>query len=282
MAFSFGMTASPKQGNPNPYARPAPPAAPPEIVKVTVCANGIIAVQPPFQTGHAAAIRAFMKARCVTRENTPMLFYRKETNNQWTTMALSSTPSRPELTALPAEAVEKIFTSLTACPEVKQVDMFLEDMTPVTVAQVKAMHFPSLDELASADVAPVEALLHVDALALTNLQDVIIKGQEATERNFTSLLQKTSMKLDYVIDILEGTQRKNDPASRVHVRGPVQTSSAGKSEAISFGAAQASPPAEYITISEPGKASNSEVLEAETQVSSKRQGKRKVAFPELA
>ena len=276
MNFSFGMTSSPNKGNPNSYARAAPPAAPPEIVNVMVCANGIVAVQPPFQTPNAAAIRAFMKARCLTNENTQMLVYRKETNNRWTTMALESTPSRPVLTAPPGEAVQKIWTTMKACPEVKQIDLTLEDLTPVTVQQVQEMDFPSLDSLASKEAPPValvDAPLQVDALALANLQDVIIKGQEAMERNFVNLAQKTLVKMEYIIDMLEGTPRQNDPASRVLLHGLAQTSSAGKSVAVSR-AALVSPPG-----SEPGEASNSMDL-AETHISSKRQVKQRRIYIE--
>lgn len=190
---------------------------PRENVSATVYRSRVVGVALPFQTPRAATIRSYMQSRLLNDQNQRLFVWRRETNNLWTNIALNSTPANPVLTAEPAECARKLTTVLTQCPDVLRVILLNEDGNEITAEDVSNMEFTPLDQQAVAQpAAGADDEITVAALAQL-VRDVFSKVEEvaaAQKLDMVQLNEKVDTKVGYVIDVLEGTARTNDPARR--------------------------------------------------------------------
>jgi hypothetical protein len=191
------------------------PTTPPEIIRAVIATSQIVAVHLPFQTPRAAAVRQFMHARVLNKNNQKMFYWRRETNNLWTNIALDSRPDAPKLTATPVEAAIALTTVLTQCPDVGNVQLFTDSEPPftneITLEDVKAMVFdpigPSPND-ASGPLPPLPAITN-DAM-LEKVNDLGRKVDElaiVTKRDIVQFQTNVDQKLGYIIDKLDGKTR---------------------------------------------------------------------------
>ena len=191
---------------------------PRENVSATFYGNRVVAMALPFQTPRAAPVRSFCSARLLNANNQRLFVWRRETNNMWTNIALNSTPANPVLTAEPDEIARKLTTILSQCPDVASVNLLNEAGNTITAEDVSNMEFTPLEESATADAAGSTASDQDTVSSLAQLmRDVYSKCEDvaiAQKRDIVQFKEEVNMKLNYIIDVIEGKARENDPASR--------------------------------------------------------------------
>lgn len=215
LSFNLGTTAA--TGERRHGSVPISPATPPESIRAVFSTSQIVAVHLPFQTPRAAAVRQFMHARVLNNNNQKMFYWRRETNNLWTNIALDSRPDAPKITATPVEAATALTTVLTTCPDVGDVKLFTDSDPPVeiTLDDVKAMVFDPLGPSpqhplneASGPLPPLPAVTN-DAM-LEKVNDLGRKLDElaiVTKTDMVKLQTGVDLKLGYIIDKLDGKAR---------------------------------------------------------------------------
>ena len=212
LSFNMSSPGAPRQGT-GLFA----PATPPEIIRATFSTSQIVAVSLPFQTPRAASVRQFMHARVLNKQNQKMFYWRRETNNLWTNIALDSRPDAPKITASPMEAATALTTVLTQCPDVGEVKLFNDADPPVeiTIDDINVMVFDPLGPSpqyptaeASAPLPPLPAITN-DAM-LEKMNDLGRKVDElaiVTKTDMVQLQTNVEHKLGYIIDKLDGKSR---------------------------------------------------------------------------
>ena len=214
LSFNLGTTTA--TGAPRQGTAAFSPTTPPENIRVVIATSQIVAVHLPFQTPRAAAVRQFMHARVLNQNNQKMFYWRRETNNLWTNIALDSRPDVPKLTATPVEAAIALTTVLTQCPDVGNVQLFTDSDPPftneITLEDVKAMVFDPIGPSpidASGPLPPLPAITN-DAM-LEKVNDLVRKVDElaiVTKRDMVQFQTNVDQKLGYIIDKLDGKARR--------------------------------------------------------------------------
>ena len=96
---------------------------PPEDVTLIVSKSQVISADIPYSTKNANNIRQFMHANVVSDDpetkGQRYFIFRKE--NNWTTIHLQSTPTKPKLTGDPITVLKKAWVKFNECPEVANV-----------------------------------------------------------------------------------------------------------------------------------------------------------------
>ena len=200
-----------------------PIASPRETVHAQVLTNKIVGVELPYGTPRASNIRQFTQSRILTPLGVRALVWRRETNNKWTNIALSSTPENPVLTMEPVELCQLLTTVMPTSPDVAAVVLHDANNAVITMDQVTQMQFQDISE----NVVPVPPAQVADeptfAQVMQSVTDTYEKVEEVAAAHKSDVIQlKTSMeqKLNYIIDLLEGRARNVDPARRLFDAGP--------------------------------------------------------------
>ena len=155
-------------GNSKKYNKPS---GPPEPCELNVGDNQVVKAIIPHGTPRAAAIRELLKTQVLNGEGA-RIFYWHEEHDAWTNVHFKSTASNPLLGAPPVEAVEKAYDVFNKSSAVSAVKITDEDGEILTLQQVKAMRFTSLEESAIAEPEEEEEVDEV-ADAVVELQSAV-------------------------------------------------------------------------------------------------------------
>ena len=215
-------------------------SAPLERIRAIVSKKGIVGVAVPFQTPRANAVRQFIHARLLNRNNQKMFLWRAVMNNMWTNIALNSTPERPELTATPVECCIALMTILIQCPDVGEVNLYDEEDKILMLDDVKRMEFDDLTmpgpmsvseaanmPLPSLPSPPLEAVVEKVNEIARKLDDLSI----VTKRDMVQFQTNVDHKLGYIIDKIDGKTRDvYDLGATPSTQKPPQTGEPGTSQ----------------------------------------------------
>ena len=194
--------------------------SPRESVHAQVYPNKIVAVELPYGTPRAAAIRLFSQSRVLTPNGQRALVWRRETMNKWTNISLTSSADNPILTMEPVDLCELLTTVLPSSPDVSSVVLHGPNNAVITMDEVRAMPFEDVEQNAmpAAGAAEVTAAHGVTNEAVRQVGlDTYAKVEEvqaALKHDIVQLKTTTEQKLNYIIDVLEGRARPSDPARR--------------------------------------------------------------------
>ena len=248
-------------GNPagSPQARSGPAtAAPLERIRAHVSKSQIVAMTLPFQTPRAKNVRDFVHARLLTATNQKIFFWRREMNNMWTNIALDSSPQAPKLTAPPVDAATALMTILPQCADVSGVDLFDDEGIQITLADVQSMAFNDLVPQSNPNPNPVTALPGLPAPTLHTLiekQDELMNKVDemaiTTKRDSVQLKTDIDLKLSYIIDHIDGTQRSRDLYDGLTT--PARQGSTSSTQVPTVDARAAEPATEAISDKAAGK-----------------------------
>ena len=155
-------------GNSKKYNKPS---GPPEPCELNVGDNQVVKAIIPHGTPRAAAIRELLKTQVLNGEGA-RIFYWHEEHDAWTNDHFKSTASNPLLGAPPVEAVEKAYDVFNKSSAVSAVKITDEEGEILTLQQVKAMRFTSLEESAIAEPEEEEEVDEV-ADAVVELQSAV-------------------------------------------------------------------------------------------------------------
>ena len=228
-------------GNQNPHQA----ATPLERIRATVSTRGIVAVGVPFQTPRAQAVRQFMHARLLNKDNQKMFIWRAQTNNLWTNIHLNSTPEAPLLTAPPVECATSLTTILTQCPDVSEVNLYDEQNNLLSLDDVRGMEFDDLTTPSRTEPdmplpplptpsneAVVERLRQmenkVDVVGI-DIKKAVVQFQADVEQKLGYIIDKLNgnTRLVYDMGTTPSTQKPGEPGSS----SSAQVGDADKSDA---------------------------------------------------
>merc|ERR1719218_253039 len=109
--------------------------SPPEKVTIIVYQSQIVQLMLPHQTPRAKEIRETISCKVLNEDNTKIFYYDPD-DSSWSNLHYKSTRAVPLLAAPPADACEKAYTVLKACPAVASVAINDENGEPLTLDEV--------------------------------------------------------------------------------------------------------------------------------------------------
>lgn len=229
--LNFDFAQAGRQANDQRQRAGSSAGAPLERIRAIVQKNQIVAMQLPFQTPRAQNVRNFVHARLLTQSNQKMFYWRRETQNMWTNLALDTQPGAPKLTAPPVEAATAIMQVLPQCPDVSEVNLFDENNVAITLDDVKVMDFidlpvggsqaPDADALPALPTANLDTILEKVNVVMGKVEDMAI----VTKRDAVQLQTNVELKLSYIIDKLDGRAREVDRAAAFPTPNPGEPTS---------------------------------------------------------
>jgi len=192
--------------------------APPEKVTIIVYQSQIVQLMLPHQTPRAKEIRETISCKVLNEDNTKIFYYDPD-DSSWSNLHYKSTRAVPLLAAPPADACEKAYTVLKACPAVASVTINDENGEPLTLDKVKAMDFlpveASMDEENEPDEV-AEAVLALQDKTAQQEQDVdSLKGKLTRAENEIATLKSELAELKGVVTSLVASAPPKPSAEEV-------------------------------------------------------------------